>query len=117
MYNQLKSISREALLCCLQMGKKIKYLFFADVLVGVIFKPLLNSSQRHMPVIFGNILTETEERKKRRKWELDGGKEKTTEFDPLCLLCLYNQLLRTNLVTCPFVNYSLSIRRSPIKVT
>lgn len=40
-----------------------------------------------------------------------------SEFDPLCLLQLYNQLWWTNLVTCPFENYSLSIRCSPIKVT
>lgn len=43
---------------------KLKYLFFADVLVGLIFKPLLNASKRHVPVIFGNILTETEGRKR-----------------------------------------------------
>lgn len=40
-----------------------------------------------------------------------------TEFDALCLLHPYNQLLGTNLVTCPFENYRLSMRCSPIKVT
>lgn len=50
-----------------------KYLFFADMLVGLIFKPLLNSSKRDVSIIFGNILTETEERA--------GGW--VTKFDPL----------------------------------
>lgn len=42
----------------------MKHLFFADMLVGLILKPLLNSSERHMSVIFGDILTKTEERER-----------------------------------------------------
>lgn len=93
---------------------KNKYLFFADVLVGLIFKPLLNASKRHVPVIFGNILTETEGRERGRKWG-GGQRQEKWLFDPLCLLHPYNQLLGTNLVTCPFENYSFSMRCSPIK--
>lgn len=97
-------------------NKKNKYLFFADVLVGLIFKPLLNASKRHVPVIFGNILTETEGRERGRKWG-GGQRQEKWLFDPLCLLHPYNQLLGTNLVTCPFENYSFSMRCSPIKMT
>lgn len=39
-----------------------QYLIFADVVVGLVFKPLLDTSERDVPVIFGNILTETEDR-------------------------------------------------------
>lgn len=31
-------------------------------MVGLVFKPLLDTSERDVPVIFGNILTETEDR-------------------------------------------------------
>lgn len=41
------------------------------MLVGFIFKPLLHTSKRHVPVIFGNILTEAGERQ--RQW---GGKQR-----------------------------------------
>lgn len=39
-----------------------QYLIFTDVVVGLVFKPLLDTSERDVPVIFGNILTETEDR-------------------------------------------------------
>lgn len=54
----------------------IKYLVFTDVLVGLIFKPLLNTSKRHVPIIFGNILAETEENRKKKK--------RIFQFDPFC---------------------------------
>lgn len=90
----------------------MKHLFFADTLVGLIFKSLLNSSKRHMPVIFGNILTKTEERK-RARGKTDG-KMSFIPF-PCCITIIISW--GTNLVTCPFENYSLSIRCSPMKVT
>lgn len=58
-----------------------KYLLFADMLVGLIFKALLNTSKRHMPVIFGNILTETGERQRER---VKTESRKMTDFNPLC---------------------------------
>lgn len=60
------------------------------MLVGLIFKPLLNASKRHVPIIFGNILTETEGRE-RAKGKRRKEKKQMTQFDPLCLLHLYNQ--------------------------
>lgn len=38
------------------------YLFFTNLMVDLIFKSLLHPSKRHVPVIFGNILTEAEGR-------------------------------------------------------
>lgn len=94
--------------------RKIKYLFFADVLVGLIFKPLLNASKRHVPIIFGNILTETEGRErakgKRRK-------EKNKWLSLIHFAYCISIIKGTNRITCPFENYSLSIQCSPIKVT
>ncbi len=46
---------------------KMWYLFFADVLIGLIFKPLLDTSKRHVPVIFGNIFAETEGKQRQEK--------------------------------------------------
>lgn len=34
------------------------YLFLTDLLEDVVFESLFHPSQRHMPIIFGNILTE-----------------------------------------------------------
>lgn len=38
------------------------YLFFTDLMVDLILKPLFHPSKRHVPIIFGNILTEAESR-------------------------------------------------------
>lgn len=38
------------------------YLFFTNLMVDLIFKSLLHPSKRHVPIIFGNILTEAEGR-------------------------------------------------------
>lgn len=38
------------------------YLFFTDLMVDLVLKSLFDPSKRHVPVIFGNILTEAEER-------------------------------------------------------
>lgn len=46
----------------------MKYLFSADLLVGFIFKPLLDAGERHVPVIFGSILTETKGETDRQRW-------------------------------------------------
>lgn len=67
-----------------------------------------------MPVIFGNILTETEDR---QGGGSKGEKKTRPEYDPVYLQQHFNHLLGTNLVTCPFANYSLLIRCSPIKET
>ena len=65
-----------------------KYLFLANVLVGLVFKPLLDTSKRHVPVILGNILVETEGRQRPEEKEKRG--EERAQFDPLYLLHLYN---------------------------
>lgn len=43
------------------------YLFFTNLMVDLIFKSLLHPSKRHVPVIFGNILTEAEGREIKKK--------------------------------------------------
>lgn len=91
-----------------------QYLIFTDVVVGLVFKPLLDTSERDVPVIFGNILTETEDR---QGGGSKGEKKTRPEYDPVYLQQHFNHLLGTNLVTCPFANYSLLIRCSPIKET
>lgn len=41
------------------LKKKKKYLLFADLPVGLVFKPLFDASQGHVSEIFWNILSET----------------------------------------------------------
>lgn len=70
----------------------------------LIFKALFHPSKRHMPIIFGNILTEAEERQKLEK----------NLFNPFFLTALL--MKGANHITCPFENYSLAVHAT-IKVT
>lgn len=50
-----------------KVKKKKKYLLFADLPVGLVFKPLFDASQGHVSEIFGNILSETTEEGQREE--------------------------------------------------
>lgn len=78
-----------------------KYLFLANVLVGLIFKPLLNTSKRHVPVIFGNILVETEGRQRPEEKQRKGRKRGLSLIHfTYCISIIKG----TNLISCPFEN-------------
>lgn len=60
------------LLCAIHCSIKNKtehyrYLFFADLPVDVVFKPLLDTSQGDVSEIFGDILSETEYEEEREQ--------------------------------------------------
>lgn len=58
---------------CWKINMKTKYckyntyLFFTDLMVDLVLKSLFDPSKRHVPVIFGNILTEAERRERMRE--------------------------------------------------
>lgn len=45
---------------CFYNIKEKRYPLFADALVDLVLKALFDSSERHVSVIFGDVLTETE---------------------------------------------------------
>lgn len=54
------------------------YLFFTDLMVDFVLKSLFDPGKRHVPVIFGNILTEAERRERMRE-------RKTLIHFPYCI--------------------------------
>lgn len=75
----LKPLDSENHLVLFTQKINIQYLLFADLPIGLIFKPLFDAGQRHMAVISGNILSETKEKDSERE-------EQMSQFHPLCLL-------------------------------